>query len=78
MKTLLLSSLVGLTLVAASASAAPTTEQNSVWKRSATAPVESVEQSSETETKAWRRIRFSKVDVNKTEEAKKAWRRIRF
>lgn len=77
MKALLLSSVLGLTLVAASASAAVNTEQTSIWKRSA-APAETAEKSTDTDGKVWKRIRFAKVDVTKEEAPKKVWKRIRF
>lgn len=77
MKTLLLTSVLGLTLVATSASAALNTEQTSIWKRSAST-VESTEKSTDSDAKVWKRIRFAKVDVTKEEAPKKVWKRIRF
>lgn len=77
MKTLLLSSVLGLTLVATSASAAVNTEQTSIWKRS-TAQTETAEKSTESNAQVWKRVRFAKVDVTKEEAPKKVWKRVRF
>lgn len=77
MKTLLLTAVLGLTLVATSAHAGVNTEETSVWKRSA-AQTQSAEKSTATDAAVWKRIRFSKVDVTKEEAPKKVWKRIRF
>ena len=79
MKTLLLASVLGLTFVVTSAAAAVGTEETSAWKR--ISPIENVEKSKEdakAEGQAWRRIRFGKAEIVKTEDTTKAWRRIRF
>jgi len=76
MKTLLLSAVLSLSFVAASASAALTTEETSAWKRIRF--IESTDTTEKSTTSAWKRIRFAKVDVTKDEAPKKAWKRIRF
>jgi len=78
MKTLLLASVIGLTFVASSASAALNTEETSVWKRIRYTPIENVEKAAEEpKSQVWKRIRYSKVDVTKTETSK-VWKRIRY
>jgi|GEM_PF-3156473 len=76
MKTLLLSAVLSLSFVAASASAALTTDETSVWKRIRF--IESTETTDKSTTEVWKRIRFAKVDVTKDEAPKSVWKRIRF
>jgi len=77
MKTLLLSAVLGLSFVAASASAATSTEETSVWKRVRfIESTESIEKSKDADV--WKRVRFAKVDVTKDEAPKSVWKRVRF
>jgi len=78
MKALLLTSALGLTLLANTAVAAVSAEDSSVWRRTEANPVENVEKNVK-KTSEWKQTQFSPIDsANKDVKKSKIWRKIRF
>lgn len=78
MKALLLTSALGLTLLANTAVAAVSAEDSSVWRRVEANPVEHVEKDTK-KPNDWKQTQFSPVDsLNKNTKKSQIWRTIRF
>lgn len=77
MKILLLASTLGLTLLANTAVAAVSSEENSVWRNASASTVVTAE--TNVNSNDWKRTEFNLVEKSEKEsQAPQGWRKIRF
>ncbi len=81
MKSILITSALGLTLLATSisATAAVNTDETSVWRKVRHNPAAVTETVKDEKSQVWRKVRHNPVAVNSTSKATKSqvWRKVR-